>query len=65
MKTYRLFELFLTLTALYGLLNFEGGMRTLVPALCLSTVFLFEVLQEKRLKNERERSLYYRVLLCL
>ena len=55
MKTYRLFELFLTLTALYGLLNFEGGMRTLVPVLCLSTVFLFEMLQKKPLKTKRER----------
>jgi len=45
MRPYHLFELFLVLFALYALSTFDGGMRTLVPVLCLFTVLMFEALR--------------------
>jgi len=46
MKVLTLFELFLVLFTFYAIFEFEGGMRTLVPVICLFTVFLFELLRE-------------------
>jgi hypothetical protein len=37
----------------YAILKYEGGMRILVPILCLIAVFLFERLQG-RLKEDEE-----------
>lgn len=45
MKVFSLFELFLAVFTFYSLLKFEGGMRTLVPILCLVLIFLFETLR--------------------
>jgi hypothetical protein len=47
MRLFSLFELFLVVFSLYAIFKFEGGMRTLVPILCLLTVFLFEMLREE------------------
>ena len=48
MRVFSLFELFLTVFALYAILNFEGGMKISVSLLCLVIVFLFERLQKVR-----------------
>jgi len=47
MRFFMLFELFLVLFTFYAILKFEWGMRTLIPVLCLLTVFLFEILRGK------------------
>jgi len=46
MKVFTLFELFLVLFTFYALFEFGGVMRTLVPIICLITVFLFEMLRK-------------------
>ena len=53
MGVFSLFELFLVLFTFYAILEYEGGMRILVPILCLVAVFLFERLQG-RLKDDEE-----------
>jgi len=53
MGVFSLFELFLVLFTFYAILKYEGGMRILVPILCLVAVFLFERLQG-RLKEDEE-----------
>jgi hypothetical protein len=53
MGIFSLFELFLIMFAFYAILKYEGGMRILVPILCLIAVFLFERLQG-RLKEDEE-----------
>ncbi len=45
MGIFSLFELFLVLFTFYAILKYEGGMRIIVPILCLAAVFLFERLQ--------------------
>lgn len=53
MGIFSLFELFLIMFTFYAILKYEGGMRILVPILCLIAVFLFERLQG-RLKEDEE-----------
>ena len=53
MGLFTLFELFLVSFTIYAIFKYEGGMRILVPVLCLVVVFIFERLQE-RLKEEAE-----------
>jgi len=53
MGIFSLFELFLVLFTFYAILKYEGGMRIIVPILCLIAVFLFERLQG-RLKEDEE-----------
>ncbi len=53
MGLFTLFELFLVSITIYAIFEYEGGMRILVPILCLVVVFIFERLQE-RLKEEAE-----------
>ena len=60
MKVYSLFELFLTAFAFYAILEFEGDMRIIIPALCLFTSFLFGRLRTHLKEKEgRERRLRY------
>ncbi|MEE8381142.1 MAG: hypothetical protein V3V90_03585 [Thermodesulfobacteriota bacterium] len=51
MRILSLFELFLVVFTLYAV--HEGGMKVLVPVLCVGTVFLFERL-EVELKEDKE-----------
>jgi hypothetical protein len=51
MRVYYLFELFLALFGLYAVV-YEVEIRTLVPLLCLIIIYLFEVLQAKRLRRK-------------
>ena len=51
MRILSLFELFLVVFTLYAI--YEGGMKVLVPVLCVGTVFLFERL-EVELKEDEE-----------
>ena len=53
MGIFSLFELFLIMFTFYAILKYEGGIRILVPILCLIAVFLFERLQG-RLKEDEE-----------
>ncbi len=53
MGIFALFVLFLIMFTFYAILKYEGGMRILVPILCLIAVFLFERLQG-RLKEDEE-----------
>ncbi len=53
MGIFSLFELLLVAFTFYAIINYEGGMRILVPLLCLAAVFLFERLQG-RLKEDEE-----------
>lgn len=53
MGLFTLLELFLVLFTFYAIYNYEGGMRILVPILCLVVVFLFEKIQG-RLKEDEE-----------
>ena len=53
MGIFSLFELFLIIFTFYAIIKYEGGMRILVPILCLIAVFLFERLQG-RLKDDEE-----------
>ena len=53
MGIFSLFELFLVLFTFYAIFKYEGGLRILVPILCLFAVFLFERLQG-RLKEDEE-----------
>ena len=55
MRTFSLFELFLTVVAIYALFKFEGGTRVVVPLLCLVIVFLFERLRKKPVEIETEK----------
>ena len=55
MKKYQLFELFLSLTMVYGIINFEGITKTLVPVLCLFTVFLCELFRNGSQKHLESR----------
>ena len=57
MRVFSLFELFLAVVAFYAIVTFEGGMRTLFPILCLSTIFLFEILRETPKKQLERRPL--------
>ena len=50
MKTFSLFELFLTVFTFYAV--YEGDMKVLVPCLCLVTAYLFE---NFRKKNESQK----------
>ncbi len=45
MRTFSLFELFLTIFTFYAV--YEGDMKILVPCLCLVTAYLFENLRKK------------------
>ena len=53
MKTFSLFELFLTVFTFHAV--YEGDMRILVPCLCLVTAYLFENLRKKD-GSQREQS---------
>ena len=59
MRVFPLFELFLAVFTMYALFKFDGGMRVIVPTLCLVTIFLFERLRKKptevREHNKRVR----------
>ncbi len=55
MRAFSLFELFLTVAAIYALFQFEGGTRIVVPLLCLVVVFLFERLRKKPVEIETEK----------
>jgi len=63
MGLFSLFELFLVIFTLYAILKYEGGMRILVPIICLVAVFLFERLQARLKENEeaRKRLLKYKL----
>jgi hypothetical protein len=63
MGLFSLFELFLVVFTLYAILKYEGGMRILVPIICLVAVFLFERLQARLKENEeaRKRLLKYKL----
>ena len=63
MGLFTLFELFLVVFSLYAILKYEGGMRILVPVMCLVAVFLFERLQARLKEDEeaRKRLLKYRL----
>jgi len=47
MRVFSLFELFLAVFTIYAIFKFDGGMRVLVPTLCLVAMFLFERLRKK------------------
>jgi len=51
MRVYYLFELFLALFGLYAVV-YEVEIRGLVPLLCLIIVYLFEVLQGRRIRKK-------------
>ena len=53
MGIFSLLQLFLVLFTFYAVVKYEGGMRVLVPIICLIAVFLLERLQA-RLKEEKE-----------
>ncbi len=53
MGIFFLFELFLVVFTFYAIIKYDGGMRVIVPILCLVAVFLFERLQG-RLKEDEE-----------
>jgi hypothetical protein len=53
MRIISLFELFLAVFTLYAI--YEGGMKVLVPALCLVPVFIFEKLKAKLKEDEEFR----------
>jgi hypothetical protein len=60
MKVYTFFELFITVFALYAILEFERDMRIIVPSLCLLTSFLFGRLRTAlKEKQGREQRLKY------
>ena len=63
MGLFSLFELFLVVFTLYAVLKYEGGMRILVPIMCLVAVFLFERLQARLQEDEeaKKRLLKYRL----
>jgi len=63
MGLFTLFELFLVIFSLYAILKYEGGMRILVPVMCLVAVFLFERLQARLKEDEeaRKRLLKYKL----
>jgi len=63
MGAFSLFELFLVFFAFYALLKFEGGVRAVVPILCLVVVFLFERVQRRLKENQevRKRLLRYKL----
>jgi len=63
MVIFSLFELFLVLFTFYAILRYEGGMRILVPILCLIAVFLFERLHGRLKEDEeaRKRLLRYKL----
>ena len=53
MGVFSLFELFLAVFSFYAISHYEGGMRIVVPVLCLFTLFLFERVKG-RLKEDEE-----------
>ena len=55
MRAFSLFELFLTVFAIYAIFKFEGGTRIVVPILCLGVVFLFERLRKKPVEEKTEK----------
>jgi len=55
MGIFSLFELFLVLFTFYAIFKYEGGLRILVPILCLVAVFLFERLQGRLKENEEAK----------
>jgi len=55
MGVFSLFELFLVIFTFYAILKFDGGMRALVPILCLVAVFLFERVQGRLREDEEAR----------
>ena len=55
MRIFSLFELFLVVFSLYAIFQYEGGMRVLVPILCLVAVFLFERLQGRIEEDEEAK----------
>ena len=60
MKVYSLFELFLTIAALYIILEFEGDRRIVISSLCLLTSFLLGRLRTGlKTKEGREQRLRY------
>jgi hypothetical protein len=55
MRVFSLFELFLVVFGCYAIIKYEGGMRFLVPILCLVTVFLFERLRKNPEEDEKNK----------
>ena len=55
MGAFSLFELFLVIFAFYAILKYEGGMKIVVPILCLVTVFLFERLKGRLHEDAENR----------
>lgn len=55
MGLFTLFELFLVLFTFYAIFKLEGGLRVLVPILCLVAVFLFERLQGSIREDEEAK----------
>ncbi len=55
MRVFILFELFLVLFTFYAIFKFEGGIRILVPILCLVAVFLFERLRRRPKQDEKAK----------
>jgi hypothetical protein len=47
MRVFPLFELFLAVFTIYAIFKFDGGMRVLIPTLCLVAIFPFERLRKK------------------
>ena len=63
LRTCRLFELFLTVVVLYGVLFHKEGEKILIPTLCLFSVFLFERLQKRiRVLKRRQTRLDAHIL---
>ena len=56
MGVLSLFQLFLAVFTLYAI--YEGGMKVLIPVLCLGTLFLFERLKGKLKEDEDVRKRY-------
>ena len=56
MGVLSLFQLFLAVFTLYAI--YEGGMKVLIPVLCLGTVFLFERSKGRLKEDEDVRKRY-------
>ena len=56
MRIFALFELLLVVFAFYGIIKYEGVLRTLIPILCLCTVFLLQRLQGRMDETEEAKN---------
>ena len=56
MRIFALFELLLVVFAFYGIIQYEGALRALIPILSLFTVFLLERLQGRVDETEEGKS---------